>query len=109
MRASPTLPNISPTAAERLKDRASEDAQDTVYADELEQQIGDTLEETDSNFKSELDYEGYRTIEESDNNAYESLDLERNEQTGNELWIRDREEDIDSGEESLIDPQGNRK
>ncbi len=95
---------------ERLKERASEEYQAPVYADELERQVGDALEETDSNFKSELDYEGYRTIEESDNNAYDSLDLERNERTGRELKIEDREEgDLDSGEESLIDPQENRR
>ena len=105
-----TAPNISPAASERLKDRASVEDRETVYADELEKQVGDALEETDSNFKSELDYDGYRTIEESDNNAYESLDLERKGQSGSDLEIEGREEgDIDSGEESLIDPQENRK
>ncbi len=63
----------------------------------------------DPNFQSELDYDGYSSLEESDNDSYNSLDLERNDDTENELRIIDREEDPDTAEENLIDPQENRK
>ncbi len=104
------MQNLSPASNERLRDRASEEASETVKADELKQQLADVLEETDPNFKSDLVYDGYRTIEESDNDALDSLDGELYEESTHDLVLKDREvSDIDSGEESLIDPQENRK
>ena len=69
----------------------------------------DGLEPSDPNFEAELTYEGYRTIEESDNDAYSSRDLVTKEESEAELTIEDREEDLEAGEENLVDPQENRK
>ena len=71
--------------------------------------VGNSLDPRDPNFQSELNYNGYRSIEESDNDSYNSRDLERNDKATQELTIEDREDESDSGEEDLIDPQENRK
>ena len=64
---------------------------------------------SDPNFQSELEYDGYDSIEESDNDSFNSLDLEKKGEALGGLSISDRELGPDGGEESLIDPQENRK
>jgi hypothetical protein len=92
-------PKVTPTLSEpeELNEIDLDERQDE------EQMAGDV------NFRSELEYDGYRTIEEYDNGAYGGRDLERNEEPPGRLKIRDRKEPSSLGEESLIDPQENRK
>jgi len=86
-------------------------SEDRIEVDEGDQMadIKEGLTPADSNFQSELDYEGYQSLEESDNDSYNSIDLERNSEPKGDLTIRDRDDEADSGEEGLIDPQENRK
>lgn len=98
----------SPASVERLQDRASEEELTTIPKEDLVD-FDDNLETSNPNFKTELEYDGYHSIEESDNDSFNSLDLERSEEPKGGLTILDREENPDSGEESIIDPQENRK
>jgi hypothetical protein len=78
---------------------------------ELEK-LGDKLDSSDPSFQTELTYDGYHSLEESDNDALNSLELERNSdsfESRKALRLKDRPENPDSGEESLVDPQENHK
>jgi hypothetical protein len=100
---------VTQASLERLQDRISEEPLEAVDPQDLASE-GDLLEASDPHFKSELNYDGYRSIEESDNGAYNSLDAEHEEDSEEEKELDFEERTVapDAGEESLIDPQGNR-
>ena len=100
--------NAKPVSGKRHGSRMPDEGLEMADKEELAK-LGDTLDPSDPNFQSELNYDGYLSIEESDNDSYDSRDLERNDKATRPLTIEDREEDSESGEEDLIDPQENRK
>jgi hypothetical protein len=102
------MTKLSIAALERIKDRTP---QEELYVSETEDQadIMEGLDSGTSPFRTDLDYDGYRSLEESDNGSYNSLNLERFEETPGSLHLFDRNQGLDTGEESLIDPQGNKE
>ncbi len=65
---------------------------------------GHPLAERDANFQNELEYDGYERIEDYDNDAF-SFKVDGKQDPEHELDFIDREEKLNAGEESLIDPQ----